>query len=133
MALTNRLHRDCTRNTSIDLSPMIDCVFILLIFFIVTTVFVEEVGIPTNGPGTVNPPIEGSLLPVEIEITANGVVKYNERSIGMNGVPVLIKQLVSNDPGVPILIRAHDKASHQVFAELYGRVKQAGAQKISFI
>ena len=44
------LNSDANDNVAIDLSPMIDCIFILLIFFIVTTVFVDEVGTEVNKP-----------------------------------------------------------------------------------
>ena len=49
--LKDTLREEADENVEINLSPMIDCIFILLIFFIVTTVFVQETGIDVNKRG----------------------------------------------------------------------------------
>lgn len=114
----------------IDLSPMIDCVFILLIFFIVTTVFVEETGIEVNKPdaaSSINLE-QNSLL---IAISADNKVIYGGREVGVSGIVAQIKPLLLQDD-LPVIIQSDKAASHGVFSQVYGEVKRAGATKISF-
>lgn len=133
MAIGRRLSDSGDEEVKIDLSPMIDCVFILLIFFIVTTVFVEETGIEVNRPdgGQSNPGDSDNEI-VELEITPQGAVRYRGRDIGVDGVVGIVKQMRVNQPDIPVMIKASEKTPHNVFAEVYGKVKVAGAEKISF-
>jgi biopolymer transport protein ExbD len=134
MALGRRLSDAGDEAVRIDLSPMIDCVFILLIFFIVTTVFVEETGIDVNRPEGGQQSNQADNEVVELDINAQGVVKYHGRDIGVQGVRGLIKQLRVNKPDIPIIIKADAKTAHRVFAEVYGEIRMTGADpaKISF-
>jgi len=133
MAIGRRLSDQGDEEVKIDLSPMIDCVFILLIFFIVTTVFVEESGIEVNRPdagGRASNTDRAEII--EIVITPQGSVKFRGRDIGVQGVRGLVKQMRVNNSEIPVLIEASEKTPHSVFAEVYGEVRMAGAEKISF-
>jgi len=133
MAIGRRLSDQGDEDVKIDLSPMIDCVFILLIFFIVTTVFVEESGIEVNRPDAGGASsLNDDVQIVEIEITPQGTVKFHGRDIGTQGVRGIVKQMRVNNPDIPVLIQASEKTPHSVFAEVYGEVRMAGAEKISF-
>lgn len=132
MAIGRRLSDQSNEEVKIDLSPMIDCVFILLIFFIVTTVFVEESGIEVNRPDAGGSASNSEVKLIELEITAQGVVKFRGRDIGVQGVRGLVKQMRVNNSDIPVLIQASEKTPHSVFAEVYGEVRMAGAEKISF-
>ena len=76
---------------AIEMSPLIDCVFILLIFFIVTTVFVEETGVEVDKPqaASASQLEKNSLL---IALTEKGQVIYGNREIGIAGVQPLVKR-----------------------------------------
>ena len=65
-------------DTGIDMSPMIDCVFILLIFFIVTTTFVEETGVEVDKPQAASS-VRLEKTSILIALTANGAVVYGGR------------------------------------------------------
>ncbi len=125
-----RFRRDDKEEVEINLSPMIDCIFILLIFFIVTTVFVEETGVEVNRPdASSSVPLEkNSIL---IAITANDKVVYGGKDIGITGVGPQIKQLLLKED-IPVIIQADEGASHGVFAKVYGEAKLAGAEQINF-
>lgn len=114
----------------INLSPMIDMVFILLIFFIVTTVFVEETGVEVNKPdagGSVNLE-KNSIL---IAVTADNKVIYGGRDIGISGVAPIVKRLTLQED-IPLIIQADTAANHGVFSRVYGEAKLAGAKSINF-
>jgi len=133
MAFSKVMNRELHTDTKIDLSPMIDCVFILLIFFIVTTVFVEESGITANKL-EINgaPPTHSNADPLELVVTSDGIVRYHGRSIDTGSVSNLVQQVVSANPEIPVLIEAEAGVSQQLFAQVYGDVKAGGASLISF-
>ena len=133
MAIGRRFSEAEGEEVKIDLSPMIDCVFILLIFFIVTTVFVEESGIEVNRPDAGgHSSMNNDVQIIELDITPQGAVKFRGRDIGVQGVRGLVKQMRVNNADIPVLIQASEKTPHSVFAEVYGEVRMAGAEKISF-
>ena len=115
--------------TEINLSPMIDCIFILLIFFIVTTVFVEEPGVEVIKPdATVDVDLEQTSI--IIAVSADNKVVYGGKELGVAGVGARVKQLVSRED-IPVIIQADKSADHGVFSDVWSEVKNAGAKKIS--
>lgn len=113
----------------LDLSPMIDAIFILLIFFIVTTVFVEEPGIEVLRPdASIDEDLEkNSIL---IAISADNRVLYGGKDVGIAGVGARVKQLLMSD-SLPVIIQADAASDHGVFSDVWSEVKSAGAEKIS--
>jgi len=109
---------------------MIDCIFILLIFFIVTTVFVEETGVEVNRPDA-SSSVQLEKNSILIAITANDKVVYGGKDIGITGVGPQIKQLLLKED-IPVIIQADEGASHGIFAKVYGEAKLAGATQINF-
>ncbi|RME71200.1 MAG: biopolymer transporter ExbD [Verrucomicrobia bacterium] len=128
--LKETLHQESEESVDINLSPMIDVVFILLIFFILTTVFVEETGIDVDKPEAASsvPLEQDSIL---IAISADERVYYGGREIGLSGIrPTIQRVLLASDASV--IIQADKAASHGVFARAYGEARAAGARKIHF-
>ena len=115
--------------TEINLSPMIDCIFILLIFFIVTTVFVEEPGIEISKPdATVDAKLEKQSI--IIAISADGKIVYGGKELSVAGVGARIRSLLTQED-LPVIIQADARADHGVFSDVWSEVKNAGAKKIS--
>ena len=115
--------------SEIDLAPMIDCVFILLIFFIVTTVFVEEPGVEIVKPdATIDLELEKNSI--IIAISADNKVVYGGKEVGASGAGARVKQLLNRDD-LPVIIQADARADHGVFSDVWSAVKNAGARKIS--
>ncbi len=114
---------------AIDMSPMIDCVFILLIFFIVTTTFVEETGVEVDKPQAASASRleKTSIL---LALTANGEVVHNERSIGVGGVQPLVKQKIQQEQ-IPVIIQADAQAPSGLLVRVIDEAKLGGAQKVS--
>ncbi len=115
--------------TEINLSPMIDCIFILLIFFIVTTVFVEEPGVEIVKPdATTDLDLEKNSIIVAI--SADNKVVYGGKELGVAGVGARVRQLLTRDE-LPVIIQADASADHGVFSDVWSEIKNAGAKKIS--
>jgi biopolymer transport protein ExbD len=114
---------------SIELSPMIDCVFILLIFFIVTTVFVEEPGIEIVKPdATIDAELEKNSI--IIAISHDNKVVYGGKEVGLAGAGARVRQLLAKED-LPVIIQADARADHGVFSDVWSAIKHAGAKKIS--
>jgi len=119
-------------DTKIDLSSMIDCVFILLIFFIVTTVFVEETGVQVAKPdAAASPATIEDQVDVRIEISADNKIKLDGREIALADVAALVKSGLE-DPETPVVIRANEKARHGTFVAVWDAARRGGAQMLSF-
>ena len=114
----------------INVSPLIDIVFILLIFFIVTTVFVEETGVEVNKPEAAAA-VQLEKNSILIAVTSDNKVIYGGRDIGISGVSPIVKRLTLQED-IPVIIQADEGASHGVFARVYGEAKLAGAKSINF-
>ncbi len=115
--------------SEINVSPLIDMVFILLIFFIVTTVFVEETGIDVNIPqaaAAVNLEKNSILLAV----TSEGQVVYGGREIGIGGVRPLVKRMIQSDD-LPVIIQGDVDAPYGLTVRVASEAKLGGA-KVNF-
>lgn len=115
---------------SVDMSPLIDCVFILLIFFIVTTTFVEETGVDVEKPQatTARDLKKNSML---IALTSKGEVRYGGREIGVGGVRREVKRILAGDPDMPIIIQADKNSRTELLVRIIDEAQLAEARKIS--
>jgi biopolymer transport protein ExbD len=113
----------------VDMSPLIDCVFILLIFFIVTTVFVEETGIEVDKPqaASASDLEKESIL---LAVTAAGAVVYGGQDIGLSGVQPLVRRMTRKDD-MPVIIQVDEKAPAGAFVRVIDEAKLGGAKKVS--
>lgn len=113
----------------INLSPLIDCVFLLLIFFIVTTVFVEETGVEIQKPQAASAK-DMDKHSIMIALTSDGTVMFGGREIGVNGVRgVVARQLREKDSPVIILGDGDTRTSRLV--DVIDECKLAGALQVS--
>ncbi|MCE2885279.1 MAG: biopolymer transporter ExbD [Planctomycetaceae bacterium] len=113
----------------IDLSPMLDCVFILLIFFIVTTTFVDETGVEVDKPQAASA-VQLEKTSIMIALTKKGEVVYGGREIGINGVQTLVKRMIAKED-VPVIIQADKEAPAGLLVRIIDESKLAGASKVS--
>lgn len=118
--------------TDINISPMIDMVFILLIFFIVTTVFVEETGLNVDKP-TPQPPDsqeENDNEPVMLRITGANQVLHDGAIVTLNRVETIVRTTLSQSD-VPVILQVERGALSGLMVQVMDRAKTAGADKIS--
>lgn len=113
----------------IDMGPMIDCVFILLIFFIVTTSFVEETGVEVDKPQAASS-VHLEKTSLLIALTAKGEVVYGGREIGFGGIQPLVKRMLQKED-IPVIIQADTNAQSGLLVRIIDEAKLAGAIKVS--
>jgi biopolymer transport protein ExbD len=117
-------------DAEIDMTPMLDIVFIMLIFFIVTTVFVKEAGIDVNKPN-------GSLAVtpknanIFIAVTEDGKVWMDKREIDADSVRANLERLMAEQPSDVIIIQADKEAEHGLVVDVMDQIKAAGIDRIS--
>jgi len=114
----------------IELAPMIDCIFILLIFFIVTSVFVEDPGIEVERPNVSGTAIADHNV-LLIAISNENRIYIDGQELGVEQLAQRIKQAVY-DPDTPLIIRADKDSSHGIFAAVYSEAKKAGIKHVQF-
>jgi biopolymer transport protein ExbD len=115
--------------SGIDMSPLIDCVFILLIFFIVTTVFVEETGVEVDKPQAASAS-QLEKTSILIALTAKGEVVYGGNAIGVGGIQPLVRRLLQKED-LPVIIQADASAQSGTLVRIIDEAKLAGASKVS--
>jgi biopolymer transport protein ExbD len=129
MALGKRKRSDNEGNDEINISPLIDVVFILLIFFIVTTVFVEETGVDVTKPQA-SSAVDLERNSVLIAITDTGKVVYGGREIGPAGVRAIVKRLNQNDD-MPVIIQADRTVPTSLLVRVIDEAKIGGAPSVN--
>jgi len=117
--------------TEINLSSMIDCIFILLIFFIVTTVFVEEKGLQVAKPDAAAASSLQESENVIFEINAENRVFFEGREIPVAEVSARVKAGMKSEE-TPVVIRVNEKADHGSFVAVWDAARSAGAEALSF-
>jgi len=118
--------------TDINISPMIDMVFILLIFFIVTTVFVEEEGLTVDKP-TPQPPDtqqEKKDEPVMLKVTTSNQVLFEGNIVTLNRVETIVRNALAQ-ADVPVIMQVERGALAGIMIQVMDRAKIGGATKIS--
>lgn len=125
--LKEKLEEDA--ESGINLSPLIDVVFILLIFFIVTTVFVRETGVEVDKPQAVSTQqLENELI--LIAITSNGEIMHDRSNIGIAGVRPTVAALLQIQER-PVVIQADRSVTTDLLVRVMDEAKLAGADTLS--
>lgn len=118
------------RRPTINITPLIDVLFLLLIFFMVSSTFREHLGIdvalPRAGTGA---PLE-EKPPHEVSVKASGEVYLGQRLVSDEELREALAALVKEDPDVEITLRADEDAPFQRFITVIDAARQAGGAKL---
>ncbi|MAU69857.1 MAG: biopolymer transporter ExbD [Gammaproteobacteria bacterium] len=125
-----RRNRRKPEEQGLDLTPMMDIVFIMLIFFIVTTSFVKETGVDINRPNaeTAERDEKGNIL---VAITQNNEIWIDKRRIDLKAVRANIERLKIEYPEGSVIIQADKEARSGLLVETMDQIRLAGVQNIS--
>jgi biopolymer transport protein ExbD len=117
-------------DSEINLTPMLDVVFIMLIFFIVTASFVKETGIDVNKPDARTPDVQedGNIL---IAITENNGIWIDRRLIDPRAVRANVERLAAENPNGAVVILADKHSYNDTLVQVMDAARQAGVYKIS--
>lgn len=121
--------RVAQQTQSIDLSPLLDVVFILLIFFIVTTVFVKETGVEVKKPQAMSAS-DLEKKSILIAITKDGSVMYGGQDIGVAGVKPTVSQLLAQQ-AMPVILQVDQDVLTKTLVAVMDQAKLAGATSVN--
>lgn len=115
----------------INLTPMLDVVFIMLIFFIVTATFVKEIGIDVTPPEEDKPEtIDPDKKSIVVKIGARDQIQIAGRQVDVGSVRANIERFSAENPEAPVIINPHPESSTDVFVQVWDAVKMAGVQNV---
>jgi biopolymer transport protein ExbD len=115
----------------INITPMLDIVFIMLIFFIVTTSFVKEIGIDVNRPS--NKPVETkkSSEVVAIRISEVGQISVQNRDVDIRAVRANIESELATKPDASVVVISDRNADAGLLVRVIDQARVAGAENVS--
>ena len=115
---------------SINLTPMLDVVFIMLIFFIVTSTFVKESGVDVTRPDA-ETAVKTDALTIQIGITANNQIWFDKRLVDKRAVRANVEKGLAESPGAAVIIVADALSNTEALIDVMDQARLAGAQSIS--
>lgn len=118
------------RNAILDISPLIDVVFLLLIFFMVSTTFLEEAGLPLNLPSSVSRGIK-KLENVVVTITQSGDIFVGDRKTDPATLSSVIQEQLNASEKKEVIIKADKEARYELVYRVMDASRQAGATGLS--
>lgn len=115
---------------AIDMTPMLDVVFIMLIFFIVTASFVKEAGIDVNRPEAATA-VKQDRANILIAISDQGEIWINKRRVDVRAVQANIERLHAENPQGTVVIQADKKATTDTLIKVMDASRAAGIFDVS--
>jgi len=114
---------------AINITPLVDVVFLLLIFFVITPILENNNRIEIKLPEAVANEVESSFRSIKVEITKDGEVFFNDLPM-LNSNPTLLerefKNLSKGDMSIPIILNADGEVSHQTVVNIMSVIKNMG-------
>lgn len=116
--------------SNIDMTPMLDIVFIMLIFFVVTASFVKETGIEINRPqaSTATPKETANI---KISIDAQDAIWLDKRKVDERSVKAILERMHIENPQGALIIQADKKSTNDKLVSVMDAARQAGISAIS--
>ena len=128
--LRHHRHTEEGSSTGIDLAPMLDFVLNLLIFFIITAVFVKEIGITVSRPNaaTQEKKASGNIV---IAIRPDGEIWIDRRAVDVRAVRANVERLHAEKPDDPVVVVADKAAETGILVQVLDQVRQGGVENVS--
>jgi len=128
--MTARRHLPAQEEAELDMTPMLDIVFIMLIFFIVTTSFVKESGVAVSSPSAETASQQENAN-IFIAITALGEVWIDRRPVDPRAVRAIVARMHADNPEGAVIIQSDEEASIRMLVDVMDQVRLAGVEQIA--
>ena len=116
----------------IDLTPMLDVVFIMLIFFIVVASFLKEAGIEVNRPDSNQNPPESDATSIVVTITGDDQIWMENRRIDIRAVRANIARMLAGDPEQSFTVKTESGASAGTLLAVGDAAREAGVKQVNW-
>ena len=128
-----RKRHNKTDDAEINITPMLDIVFIMLIFFIVTTSFVKESGIDMTRPSNQPPKTEKISDVIFVKIDPSGQIFVKERPTDVRAVRANIESGLALKPDASVVVAASRDADAGLLVRVVDQARVAGAERVSVV
>jgi len=125
-----RRHGAPPEDTGIDLTPMLDVIFIMLIFFIVTTTFVRESGIKINRPAA-KTAVQQDQANILVAISPEGEIWVDKKRVDIRSLRAVIQKLKSENPEAAVIVQADRDARAGLMVQAMDQARLAGVRDVS--
>ena len=116
---------------TVNLTPMLDVVFIMLIFFVVTATFVKEVGLEVNQPEDDTWEPEPKETKIVVRITSRDRILIAQRDVDWRSVRANIERMHAEHPEAAVVIQPHPESRTETMVHVMDSARQAGVTKVS--
>lgn len=110
-------------DADVDMTPMLDIVFILLIFFIVTTSFVKEEGLLVNKPKANKSP-SADTPTILVKVSDSGIISFNNKIVDIERLPARIESFLAENQTTSAVVIADYKTAHNDVVHVIDQIKQ---------
>lgn len=124
------IRKKTRKDSMIDISPMMDMVFILLIFFIVTSTFTRETGLDVTKPKASSSK-ELAKESILIGISRQGTIHINETQVNLSSLNTILRQLMAESPDRPVIIVSDRDAPSGAIVDVLDECNLAKVKKVS--
>ncbi len=122
--------REVEEESNIDITPMLDVVFIMLIFFIVTATFVKESGIEVNRPEASTAQVKTNTG-ILVAVNADGEIYINRRKVDIASVRPNVERLRAENPQGSVVVQADENTPTKDTVAVIDQVRAAGVLDVS--
>jgi len=132
MGMRRRNEQSHESSHGIDLAPMLDFVINLLIFFIITAVFLKEFGLNVNRPTSFEQNKNDDKKGIQIQVLNNGEIWIDGRAVDVRAVRANVERMSAIDPDTGVLLLANEQAPTGTVVEVVDQVHLGGIYNITF-
>ena len=126
-----RRRRQRSQEDRVNLTPMLDVVFIMLIFFIVTATFVKEVGLDVNQPESEPVTVDPEKKAIVVHVTSADRIIIAGQDVDVRSVRANIERMHAENPEAPVVIRPHPDSRTDTTVRILDSARQAGVGNVS--
>ena len=116
----------------IDLTPMLDVVFIMLIFFIVVASFIKEAGVEVNRPDKNQPDNPEDSTSILVEVASDNQIWMENRRVDIRAVRANIQRLLADDPEAPVTIKVEKGAEAGIVVDVADAARESGVAAVNW-
>ena len=118
------------QDEDVNVTPLLDIVFIMLIFFIVTSTFVKEPGVEVTRPEAENA-TERKFASILVAITEEDEIWINKEEVELEQVQILVEELKRENPKATAVVQADSKAKTRYLVEVVNQIRAAGIADVA--
>ena len=121
------------KNIDINVAPLIDIVFLLLIFFMLASEFTDFKTIDMVSPNQSNKEINKTKLPIIIELSENGIININNEEIAFNKLSIIVDDMLTNKKINKVVISTPNETKVNVLIKIVDIIRSLGIENIALI